>query len=90
MTENVPGIVTIIEGLWPFAALGFFAVARASAGRRIKIFPIGVFLSIVVCSLEYAKCFTVGRYPDITTVMLAVVGWLMPWLIYREHKSITD
>jgi VanZ family protein len=90
MTENVSGVVTIIEGLWPFAALGFFAVARASAGRRIKIFPIGVYLSIVVFSLEYAQCFIIGRYPDITTVMLAVVGWSMPLLVFRERRNIPD
>lgn len=90
MTENASGIVTIIEGLWPFAALGFFAVARASAGRRTKVFPIGVNLIIVVFFLEYAQCFIVGRYPDITTVMLAVVGWSMPFLVFRERRSISD
>jgi VanZ family protein len=90
MTDNVSGIITIIEGLWPFAALGFFAVVRASSGRKIKAFPIGVYLSIVVFSLEYAQCFIAGRYPDITTVMLAVVGWSMPWLVFRERRCITD
>ena len=90
MTENVSGVVTIIEGLWPFAALGFFAIARARAGRKIKAFPIGVFLAIGVFALEYAQCFIVGRYSDITTVMLAVVGWSMPWLVLRERRSITD
>jgi len=90
MTENVSGVVTIIEGLWPFAALGFFAVARASAGRRIKTFSVGVYLSIVVFSLEYAQCFIAGRYPDITTVMLAVVGWSMPWLVLKEKHAQTQ
>ena len=84
MTDNVSGVVTIIEGLWPFAALAFFVIARTSAGRKTRVFPIGLSLAIVVLALEYAQCFIVGRSPDITTVMLAVVGWSMPWLFPGE------
>lgn len=84
MTENVSGIGNIVDGLWPFAALGFFAVVYASSGRKIHALSSGVFLALGVFFLEYAQSFVAGRYPDITTVILAVVGWAIPLMIFRD------
>lgn len=87
MTENVSGIGSIIDGLWPFAAMGFFAAAHASPGRKIHAFPSGLFLASAVFALEYTQTFIAGRYPDITIVILAVVGWSIPLLVFRESKN---
>jgi VanZ family protein len=87
MTENVSGIGSIIDGIWPFTAIGFFAIAHASSGRKIHAFSSSMFLVVGVVALEYYQKFIPGRYPDITTVMLAVVGWGIPFLVYRESNS---
>lgn len=87
MTENVSGIGSIFDGLWPFAAIGFFAVAHVSPGRKIHALSSGLFVASAVFALEYAQTFIAGRYPDITTVILAVVGWSIPLLVFRESKS---
>lgn len=87
MTENVSGIGSIIEGLWPFSTIGFFAVAQASPRCKIPAFTLGLFLAVAVLALEYAQTFIVGRYPDITTVILAVAGWSIPFIVLRGSKS---
>ena len=84
--ENLSGIGSIIDGLWPFVAIGFFAVANVSPGRKIHAFLIGLFLAVGVFALEYNQTFIIGRYPDITTVILAVVGWSIPLLVFRESR----
>ena len=87
MMENVSGIGSIIDGMWPSAALGFFALVHASSGRKINVFLCGLVLAGGVFVLEYSQSFIAGRYPDITPVILAVVGWSIPLLVYRESKS---
>jgi hypothetical protein len=87
MTENVSGIGSIIDGIWPFSAIGFFAVVHAFPCRKVNAFSVGVFLAIGVFALEYAQSFIDGRYPDITAVILAGVGWWIPLRIYKESLS---
>jgi len=82
MAENVSGIGNIIDGLWPFAAIGFFTVAYDSFGHKTNRILIGTFLAIGVIVLEYAQSFIAGRYPDITSVILAVFGWYIPLIIF--------
>jgi hypothetical protein len=86
MAENVSGIGSMIDGLWPFAALGFFAVYQARSGRKISVISSGVCVAVAVFALEYGQSFVAGRYADITTVILAVVGWSIPLLFVRENK----
>lgn len=87
MTENVSGIVSIIEGLWPFSTIGFFAVANDLPFCKKHAFLLGLFLAVVVFSLEYVQTFIIGRYPDITTVILAVAGWSIPLIVLRGSKG---
>ena len=72
---------SIISGLWPFATLGFFALHYSSdSGRRIPVILITLTLAGAVFLMEYAQSFIIGRYPDITTVALAVIGWWIPFV----------
>jgi hypothetical protein len=78
MLENVSGIGSIIAGLWPFAMLGFFALFReAATGEKIPFVVATVGITASVFALEFVQTGITGRYADITTVLLAVIGWLM-------------
>lgn len=84
MAENLSGIGAIIDGLWPFTAMGAFAVARVSLGRKIYASLIGIFFAVAVFVLEYTQSFIIGRYPDITPAILAVTGWSIPLIFYNQ------
>ena len=84
MAENLSGIGAMMNGLWPFTAMGAFAVAHVSLGRKIHASLIGIFFAVVVFFLEYAQSFIIGRYPDVTPVILAVTGWSIPLIFYNQ------
>lgn len=86
VTETVSGVGGIIEGMWPFATSGFFAVAYVASGNGIPVKVIGGLLVAGVCVLEYSQSFIPGRYPDITPALLAAFGWLLP-LLWGENSG---
>jgi len=82
--ESISGADSIIAGLWPFATLGFFALNHSLiSDRQIPLILTGLALAGIVFFMEYAQSFIVGRYPDITTVALAIIGWWIPFVIVR-------
>lgn len=85
MAENVSGIGSIIAGLWPAAALGFFTVAQSPSPRKAPLALTGLVLAAAVLALEYAQTCIAGRYPDITAVILAGAGWSIPILASGER-----
>jgi len=79
--NNVKGIGSIIEGGWPFAAIAYFVVTTGVLRRKILAFLVGCgSLAVFVFLLEIAQKQIPGRYPESTIVLLAVVGWSLPWL----------
>jgi VanZ family protein len=90
MTENITGIASIIEGLWPFSLLGFLTITRYPSAQKALLVMAGMILATAVLALEYAQTAVVGRYPDITTVVLAVAGWSLPFLAFGRNVRHTD
>jgi glycopeptide antibiotics resistance protein len=86
MGENVSGINSIIDGLWPFVVLAFFAIVQFPACRKKDALLTGLLLAIGVFILEYSQTSITGRFPDITVVLLAVIGWLLPLMYFREFR----
>lgn len=87
MMENVSGIESILSGLWPFCVLGFFAAYHAKLSvKKIPILFLSITIAANVLVLEYAQKFIVGRFPDITTVLLAVGGWLAVVMLFRSER----
>ena len=80
------GFVGILEGFWPFAALAYLALTTGT--RRCFLFAslVGLLLVCGVAGLEWAQRVIPGRYPDITSVLLASVGWGLPWL-FQPHDA---
>jgi len=73
---QVPGLMGlsgIFEILWQFAALAFFANCWRLEKRMVYLTGMGVLVSAFIT--EWLQQFIPGRYPDITTVLLAAVAW---------------
>jgi hypothetical protein len=52
----------------------------------VSIFSGGAVLAGCVLALEYAQTGIAGRYPDITLVLLAIVGWSIPMLLLHKNN----
>lgn len=81
------GISDILETLWPFMALGL-AVRWLTPWRwrRITLMGGGLAVVLVAFALEWMQQSIPGRFADITDVLLAVVGWFVPWLLTDTRK----
>lgn len=90
MGENVSGIGSILEGIWPFSMLGFFVISYFGHGRKMLVVTTGAALAVAVFALEYAQTSILGRYPDITSVILAITGWIIPWLMIGRHDCLHE
>ncbi|MDD2335119.1 MAG: hypothetical protein PHD01_00910 [Geobacteraceae bacterium] len=86
--NEVKGIGSILEGGWPFAAMAYFFVAAGIIRRKILAYFVGGgSQAALVFLLEIAQKQIPGRYPDSTIVLLAVVGWALPWLFLADSMG---
>ncbi len=76
---NLMGIISIMEGLWPFALLAYLTMLMRQCTLLSAILA-GLPLFILVFVMEWVQQGIPGRYPDITAVLLAVIGWTTPRL----------
>ena len=80
MGRNLNGFASILGGLWPFLAFGYLANFLTPAARRTYVMAGGaVAVTAGVCWLEWRQTFIPGRFGDVTTILLAVIGWLAAW-----------
>lgn len=78
--SNVVGLADILDAIWPFMALAYLTLLTHPS-HAFAVAGIGGFILLIfVFALEWAQLAIPGRYPDITDVFLAVLGWLLPWL----------
>jgi VanZ family protein len=78
--SNVDGFATILGGVWPFVAIGYLANALAPVVWRSRTRMSGALLVLLITgSLEWAQTWIPGRHGDITTILLALAGWLIAW-----------
>ena len=80
MGRNLNGFASVLGGLWPFVALGYLANFLTPAARRTSVMAGGaVVVTGFVCLLEWRQTFIPGRFGDVTTILLAAIGWLASW-----------
>ena len=79
------GLAEILAGLWPFFALA--ALAQAAAPQRFHAWMGGAALVLILIALEIAQQGVPGHRPDITNVLLALIGWAAPWWWSNRHNS---
>ena len=85
--NTLNGFQEVLDGLWPFVALAAIAFERNSPKpRTLAVGTAFVALLSFVC--EWAQRFIPGRYPDITSAILAVLGWGFGcWWIARGERE---
>jgi hypothetical protein len=85
----------ILATTWPFlaagsaAALGAFEIMDRTRARRIAVLG-GIAVLVIAWALELAQCHIRGRYGDITTVLLGVAAWSVPWFLAGESSQEVD
>jgi len=77
---NIHGLQDVLAGIWPFAGLAYVAMRGGLPGRSSIIAGGAVFVAAAASALEWAQSAIPGRFPDLTDVVLATVGWTLPWL----------
>ena len=80
--RSFTALENILELLWPFMALAWFARWAApgkTSGLRIATGALLVGSSVL--ALEWQQQWAPGRYGDITQVMLCMAGWIIPWFV---------
>lgn len=78
--RSLAGLENILELFWPFFALAYFARCLCPPARRHQWQAVGALLVLaLVFQLEWLQQQVAGRYGDITQVLLALGGWLLPW-----------
>ena len=74
------GIASILENLWPAAALAYLArFATAPRYRFLIAAGGGLLLATIAFGLEWHQQTIPGRIGDITTVLLMVAAWGFVW-----------
>lgn len=77
--NTVSGFASILEGVWPFVALSALTMLGFGLKKKPMLYGGGILL-LMVFGLEWAQQQIPGRYGDITTLILAALGWTIPWL----------
>lgn len=79
---SIAGMGDILETLWPFMALALACRWLTPWRLRRAIWALGLMLVVTLTfALEWMQQTIPGRYPDITDVLLATLGWTIPWLL---------
>jgi len=79
---TLAGISDIMETLWPFIALALAARWITPWRWRHPVWLGGsVAVALLAFALEWMQQSIPGRFADITDVLLAVLGWTLPWLL---------
>ena len=89
MENPLVGMASILENIWPAAALGYLA-RFASPVRRHRVFAWsgGAALGTLVFVLEWYEQFIPGRIGDITTVLLMIGTWALFWAVPLAETAV--
>ena len=78
---NIIGLPDILADLWPFLALAVLSNLGTQGYARVVVFMVGgAALFSLALALEFQQQTIAGRSPDITDALLALIGWMLPWL----------
>lgn len=83
--NTVGGFGSILEGVWPFVALAALTILGFGAKRK-PMLCIGGAVLVLVFGLEWMQQSVPGRYGDVTAVILAAFGWIVPWLFVPARQ----
>lgn len=79
--QHVTGFQDIFDSLWPFAALAYLVLLLQPRRLRVVAWGGALVVGLLTFALETMQARIPGRYPDITDVVLAMLGWSLPWIL---------
>ncbi len=86
MENPLTGIASILEVVWPAAALAY--LARFASQRRLVAVGGTLALALAAFGLGWNQQYLPGRYGDFTVVLLMTGTWLLFWLIPLTGSQI--
>jgi VanZ family protein len=76
------GINSILENLWPFMTMAYLVCISIQKYQHKIVFILGsIFIIALSFTTEWIQQYIPGRTADITAVIVAFIGWLLPWNI---------
>jgi hypothetical protein len=82
MENPLTGIASILEDLWPAAALAYVARFACASHQRLPVAVGGALaLALFAFGLEWYQQYLPGRYGDFTVVVLVTGTWVLFWSI---------
>jgi VanZ family protein len=88
--QGLNGLTDILELLWPTMALACLCRAHVAFYRRDAIAFIGGLATLVLAfGEEWYQQYLPGRYGDLTQVLIALAGWVLPWCV-REAQEVDE
>jgi VanZ family protein len=78
LTNEMAGIGSILDGLWPFLAAGCLVFSHWEPCARRVVFAGGVAVFFGVLGLEFLQLGIPGRTADVTQALIALAGWCLP------------
>ncbi len=79
---SVAGMGDLLETLWPFMAIALACRWLTPWRLRRVVWGLGAaMIASLTFGLEWVQQTIPGRYPDITDVLIATLGWTIPWLL---------
>ena len=82
------GLENILELLWPFLAISWFARIATPLRLASRVMTVGAMLvTAAVFALEWRQQWLPGRYGDITQVLLCLAGWIIPWCVRADSHD---
>lgn len=83
------GMNDILETLWPFIAVGLALRWQTPwRWRRSVMLLGGLTVALLTFALEWMQQSIPGRFADITDVLLACLGWSLPWLLGDTRRRM--
>lgn len=80
LANPLVGVSAILEAAWSAIALAWFAnTLTPERSRAVVGASGGVLVALTVLLLEYKQQFIPGRVGDVTTAVIAAVGWIVAW-----------
>lgn len=87
---KLSGLEDILQLFWPFFTMAFFVRGMTPLYRRQAVSLLGgVLVGAAMFALEWMQQDLPGRYGDITQVLVAVLGWGVPWMFgYVDYAPV--
>ncbi len=86
--NNVLGIIDILAAIWPFTAMAVYILRTRPRNPYFVAATGGAMVLISTAWLEWHQQTLPGRYPDVTDILLALAGWVIPFAVLFVEDNL--